>query len=308
MLTTLAAVLISALAILLVVIVGVWWRQERIAYQPPTQWPPSPADVRRIDYVAADGQSLFAFVVEAGRPPAGIVLAFHGNADLAVWQIPRARELARRLGWCIVLAEYRGYGGLGGEPSYLGVRDDARAAWRAARQIGREFETPVPRYALFGHSLGSAVATELATEIASGMPTMDGEGSVSPTAVIALVLQSPFTSARDMVRIVSTRPVQLVWKIISRVHYDTRSGLRNTTAPVSIAHGARDWLVPAAMGQELFTGARVPGQLLVVDRAGHNDVADVGGESYWRWLSAALSDRPASCLEAGSTPRTETLD
>ena len=308
MLTTLAAVLISALVMVLVMIVGVWWRQERIAYQPPTQWPPSPANVRRIDYVAADGQSLFAFVVEAGRPPVGILLAFHGNADLAVWQIPWARELAHRLGWCVVLAEYRGYGGLGGEPSYLGIRDDARAAWRAVRQIGRELETAVPRYALFGHSLGSAVATELATEIASDTPTVDSEGRSSPPAVIALVLQSPFTSARDMARIVSTRPVQLVWKIISRVHYDTRSGLRDMTARVSIAHGARDWLVPATMGKELFTGARVAGQLIVVDRAGHNDVADVGGEAYWRWLSAALSDRPAFCLEAGSTPRIETSD
>ena len=307
MLTTLAVLLIGGLVMVLGMIGGVWWRQERIAYQPPLQYPHSPSNVRRIEYTAADGQQLFAFILLPEAPPVGVLLAFHGNADLAVWQIPWAEELTRRTGWCVILAEYRGYGGLRGEPSYVGVREDARAAWHAARRGAADLEIHAPVFALFGHSLGSAVATELAAEIAHGALDTDREDIVSST-VCALLLQSPFTSARDMVRIVSTRPVQLLWAIISRVHYDTRAWLRELSTPISIAHGGRDWLVPVAMGRELFTNARVPGQLLIVDAAGHNDVAEMGGNAYWQWASGALSAHARAFVQAESIYRTETLD
>jgi hypothetical protein len=42
------------------------------------------------------------------------------------------------------------------------------------------------------------------------------------------------------------------------------------------------------MGREVFAAARHPGELLVVNGAGHNDVAEVGGEKYWSWLERAL--------------------
>ena len=307
MLTTLAAVLISTLVMVILMVGGVWWRQERIAYQPPRQWPASPANIRRIEYAAADGQQVFAFVLEPDDDvPVGVLLAFHGNADLAVWQIPWAREVARRTGWCVMLAEYRGYGGLGGEPSYRAIREDARAAWRTAQRVARELD--VAAFALFGHSLGSAVATELAAEIAGLVDESDTDASASGRVVHVLLLQSPFTSARDMARIVSTPPVQMLWKMIARVHYDSRGWLGEIATPVSIAHGARDWLVPVAMGCELIARARTPGRLLVVDQAGHNDVAEVGGDVYWRWLTDALTDCLASSLGAGSTRRIETSD
>ena len=308
MLTTLAVASFAALILMVVMIGGVWWRQERIAYQPPREWPRAPAHVRRIDYAAADGQPLFAFVIEPAVPPTGVLLAFHGNADLAVWQVPWAEEIARRSGWCVVLAEYRGYGGLSGTPDYLSVREDARAAWRTAQRLAGELQMPAPAFALFGHSLGSAVATELAAEIADASPTTRAPDRARQEDIVALLLQSPFTSARDMVRIVSTRPVQLMWKLIARVHYDTRSRLADIDTPIWIAHGARDWLVPIGMGRELFDRARVPGQLLVAEHAGHNDVAEASGERYWRWVHRALSERPRPSLETESIRHTETPD
>jgi hypothetical protein len=44
------------------------------------------------------------------------------------------------------------------------------------------------------------------------------------------------------------------------------------------------------MGRQVYGAARRRGELLVVDGAGHNDVADVGGERYWRWLADAVRD------------------
>ena len=312
MLTILAAVLTAGLLIVVTMVGSVWWHQERIAYQPPSERAVSPDDVRRSNYAAVDGQRLLAYVVEPDAEPnvvpEGVLLVFHGNADLAVWQIPWAREVARRTGWAVFLAEYRGYGGLDGKPTYAGIAEDARAAWSAARTYARHrLGGDQPAFGLYGHSLGSGVAAELASEIQQSWAAGTGSNAVSSgERIVTLVFQSPFTTARDMARIVSTRPVQLLWRFISRIHYDTRAQFKTITAPIWIAHGSRDWLVPVWMGRELFACAQSPGGLLVVDGAGHNDVAELGGDAYWRWLANALNVRHSALHEAISTPRTET--
>lgn len=300
MLTLLATVTVGAILLTAAMVGVVWWRQERIAYQPPAYRSSVPSDVRRIHYTASDGQQLLGYLVEPSCIHGGVLIAFHGNADLASFQIPWAAEVARRNGWYVLLAEYRGYGGLVGSPSYLGLREDARAAWRAARHFAStHLSLSTPAFAFFGHSLGSGVAAELAAEIESS------EDADLHHSVCAVLLQSPFTSARDMARIVSTRPVQWLWRLIARVHYDSRARVNEIRSPIWIAHGVRDWLVPVSMGRELFARARVPGQLLVVEHAGHNDVVDVGGELYWQWMSEALAAQSTSVNELQSTLRTE---
>jgi hypothetical protein len=42
------------------------------------------------------------------------------------------------------------------------------------------------------------------------------------------------------------------------------------------------------MGLEVYAAARQKGQLLIVEKAGHSDVAEVAGEEYWKWINAAL--------------------
>jgi pimeloyl-ACP methyl ester carboxylesterase len=203
-----------------------------------------------------------------------MVVVFHGNADLAGWWVPWGEEVARRTGWSVLLAEYRGYAGIDGAPTYERSALDARAAWDVA--TGTLGARPAD-VAIFGHSLGSAVATELATTLAR-------EGR----APRALLLQSPFTSARAMARIIVARPLLVAWSVISRVHFDTEEKVRALDLPVSVAHGERDLLVPIRMGRAVHAAARAQGELLVVPGAGHNDVDDVGGDAYWRWLERAL--------------------
>src|SRR5687767_8580814 len=279
MVLTLVAVAVGALLLVALSVGAVWWRQERIAYQPPAENPAPPRGVKRVDFVASDEQPLYAYVIE---PPEGtsaaigMLIAFHGNADLATWQIDWAREIARRANWCVMLAEYRGYGGLLGAPDYEGVRRDARATWDVACEMVASSRPLV----VFGHSLGSAIAVELATEL------IDQGAAALP---VMLLLQSPFTSAREMARIVSTRPVHALWNLIARVHYDTREKLARLALPVWIAHGERDWLVPVAMGRELHETCRLPGQLLLVSDAGHNDVDQRGATTYWQWMIDALA-------------------
>ena len=199
----LRSVLTAAILVAVVFFVGVLALQERMAYQPPRVVEPTPAGAERVDYVAADGQPLYAYVIPAESSASGpprILLAVHGNADLAAWIAPWAREVARRTGRAVVLAEYRGYGGLTGSPSAPGVRADSRAALEFVRaRFGAGAHV-----AYYGHSLG------------------------------------------------------------------------------------RDGIVPTKMGRAVFDAAKDKGELLIVPGGAHNDVADVGGDAYWSWITRAL--------------------
>jgi uncharacterized protein len=280
MLITLGVSVALLVAALVVILVLLWWHQERIVFQPGGPPFPSGYGAERFAYRADDGQELFAYVLGLERTAAaphtpGAVIAFHGNADLAAWLIPWGTEVARRTGRIVVLPEYRGYGGLPGTPAVEGVRRDARAALALVHDSLR---VDPARVALFGHSLGTAVAVELAAGVA---------GAEKPER---LVLQAPFTSARDMGLRIIARPLELVWGFISRVHYDTEALVRALEVPVWVIHGERDFVVPARMGERVFAAAKVKGGLLLVGDAGHNDVAEIAGEEYWLWLERALAN------------------
>lgn len=272
MLTILVTVAIIAIAVFGIIAVMLWRQQERIVFQPPPPPHPSVQRARRIDFHAADGQPLLAYLVGDAASSNGLVIVFHGNADLAAWQAPWASEVARRTGRAVLLAEFRGYGGLPGEPTYLGSSLDARAAWAVARD---SLGVPPERIALFGHSLGSAIAAELAREH-------------SPEV---LVLVSPLTSVRDMARRLSPAATLLYWARAVRVHYDTEAIVRSLEAPVWVAHGVNDEVIPLAMGKRVFEAARRKGELLIIGGAGHNDVVERADERYWTWLTRALGAR-----------------
>ena len=281
-------VLIAAgLALLYVGLLVLLWRfQEQIVFQPPRGVAPSDVSARQVHYAAEDGTSLFAFIVGDCNPTSTLVLAFHGNADLARWFVPWASELARTANTCVMIPEYRGYDGLGGNPSYAASAYDARAALAFARDsLGVRSDHLV----YYGHSLGTAIATELA---ASDPPR-------------ALVLQSPFTSARDMSRRLSVPGVSAFWALISRVHFETANRVRALTMPVSVAHGDKDLIIPIEMGRTVFNAAKHPGELLVVPGAGHNDVAEIGGRAYWTWLAHAVhaGDPASPSLDARAKTR-----
>jgi pimeloyl-ACP methyl ester carboxylesterase len=136
----------------------------------------------------------------------------------------------------------------------------------------------------FGHSLGSAIAAELAA-------------TIHPHA---LVLQAPFSSARAMASRMIVPGLRAFFRLISRVHFDTLARVAGTTAPVWVVHGDRDVVVPVRMGREVFAAAACPGELLIVRGAGHNDVAEIGGTAYWSWLTRAVRSEPANLAIRGA--------
>lgn len=265
------AIMFSVLVALFVVAsILAWIFQERVAFQPERPPFPEAGITPRVDYTASDGQKLFAYVVGDPQHASGLVLAFHGNADLAVRQIEWAQEIVDRTGLAVMLTEYRGYMGLKGKPTYEGSRLDSEAAYAFARE---KLGVPEDRFAFFGHSLGTAIAAELAVR--------------HPPR--ALLLEAPFTSAHDMAALVTGRWLSsLLWPAISRLHFDTRSLVESLSVPVSVSHGGQDKVIPNRMGKEVFGAARVNGEWLFVPAAPHSDVSEVGGEAYWQWIEKSL--------------------
>lgn len=269
----LLVVLIVA-AVYVLVVALLWLNQERIVFQPPPASGVATLDVgrervRQVSYRAEDGAQLFGFVV--GNPDRAdqLLIAFHGNADLARLLIPWAQTASRLAGIAVLLPELRGYDGIPGRPTYIDAARDARAARLFVKE---QLSISDSRVAYFGHSLGSAIATELATE---SVPT-------------ALLLQAPFSSARDMAKRMAVPGLFIFFPLVSRVHYDTEARVRELQTPVSVAHGLRDMIVPARMGRRVYEAAAVKGPLLLVSSAGHNDIGEQAPTEYWNWLRTAI--------------------
>lgn len=273
------SLLIGIAALYLIVLIAAWRMQERIVWQPPRLVVQPEASAQRIEYASDDGQPLFAYLVGDPARAKGLLIAYHGNADLAAWRVPWAAEAARRTGWAVLVPEYRGYGGLTGSSSYASSQRDARATYRVVRE---QLIGDTTRVALYGHSLGSAVAAELASD--------------HPPA--ALLLEAPFTSARDMARAMFVVPIAAAWRAIARVHFDTRAAVASLDVPVSVVHGDRDGIIPVGMGRAVHAAARLPGELLIVRGAGHNDVTDAAGDAYWEWMRRALDHHEAAKVTA----------
>src|SRR4051812_31720035 len=67
-----------------------WRNQERVVFQPPLFGAAELVDSARVEFPASDGHPLIGYVVRPAAPSTTVVIAFHGNADIAAWLIPWA--------------------------------------------------------------------------------------------------------------------------------------------------------------------------------------------------------------------------
>lgn len=193
-----------------------------------------------------DGVELHGWYVPAAKPR-GTVLFMHGNAGNISHRLDYV-AMFQRLGYNLLIFDYGGYGNSSGSPSEQGTYLDAEAAWAYLVQVKHE---PACRIALFGESLGGAVAAQLATR--------------HPPA--ALVLASSFTSVPDLgQQLYPWLPVR--W--LARIRYDARASLQQAHAPLLVAHSPQDEIIPYAHGQALFAVASDPKTFLDL-AGGHND-------------------------------------
>ncbi len=256
---------VGLLAIYTLVVFGAWYSQRRLMYFPdPARVLPASiglAGVSETVITAPDGVTLVTWTAKA-RPGMPTLLYFHGNAGNLASRANRVRRYTDA-GFGLLMLSYRGYGGSGGSPSEANNVTDARVAYDRLTAQGIK-----PRdIVLYGESLGTGVAVQLAAEKPVG----------------AVILDAPYTSMVEMAALaypfIPVRPL-----LVDR--YESDRHIAKVKAPVLVLHGIRDGVIPVAMGRALYAKANEPKRLETYPEGRHTDLDDHGAfAAVQRWLA-----------------------
>jgi len=241
--------------------------QARLVFFPDRAMVATPADIglgfEEVFLPATDGPRLHAWFVPA--PEARYTVLFcHGNAGNISHRLDSIR-IFHDLGLAVLIFDYRGYGRSEGHPSESGTYADAAGAYR---YLVDERGVAPGDIILFGRSLGSAVAVELASRVEAR----------------ALIAESAFTRLPDVGQ--RAYPVLPV-KWLSTIRYDSLSRIGRVEVPKLFVHSTADDIIPYDLGRRLYEAASEPKQF--VDISGdHNSGFIVSGGHYTDALRAFL--------------------
>ena len=197
------------------------------------------------------------------HPSGPIILFFHGNGEIAQ-DYNDIGPLFNQLGINFIVADYRGYGSSGGNPTVSAMMADCHTIldfvlnWQAENGYGG------PRIAM-GRSLGSASALELA---ATRGGRIDG-----------LVVESGFAWAGPLLRRLGVDP--------DRIGFEESGGFANVDKiakvrkPTVIIHAEFDAIIPFSDGEALFAAGAAEDKVLIkIPGANHNDIFMRGLDRY----------------------------
>jgi fermentation-respiration switch protein FrsA (DUF1100 family) len=213
-----------------------------------------------IDHRAADGSAVRLNGLWLAQPDADapVLLYLHG----ARWNVRSSAARMRRLhslGFAVLGIDYRGFGeSTDTLPSQAMAVEDARAAWDwlARAHPGRA------RY-VFGHSLGGAIAVELAAQ------AQDAAG---------VIVEGTFTSIADVVASMRWGWLPLGPLITQR--FASIEKVAELRSPLLVVHGSDDKLIPPQLGRALYEQAREPKRFVLVEGGSHHNTNALGQDAY----------------------------
>lgn len=229
-----------------------------------------------VSFQSKDGTRLSGWFIPAVGTPAGTVIHFHGNAQNMTAHFGFVSWLPEQ-GFNLFVFDYRGYGKSAGSSDRRGVYEDSLAAldYIAARPgIDRN------RLFVLGQSLGGANA-------------IAAVGSRPPGGIRAVVIESAFSSYRDIVRdkiadipLLSLLRTPLSFLLIGNGFSPDAAVAAISPTPLLIIHGTGDRVVPYSQGKRLFELAREPKQLWTIEGGDHTGAFEDPGSEYRQRLVA----------------------
>jgi len=194
-----------------------------------------------------DNQTINALWFKPSQKAKGLVIYFHGNADnLQRWG-SYAVDITQ-LGYEVLMIDYRGYGKSSGTPNEHALYDDARLVWNWAKE-----KTEHQKVVIYGRSLGSALATHLATEVQPDL----------------LILETPFDELKNasMLR-------YLFYFVPLKTKFATKEYLGKVKGKIVIFQGTDDWVVSLASAEGLKPMLKETDEFVIIPEGGHRNLRD----------------------------------
>ncbi|AOW13913.1 alpha/beta hydrolase [Hydrogenophaga crassostreae] len=233
-----------------------WWRGEEAAAGMSDRW---------VDFTSREtGQPVrlhglwLANDRLARDSKAPVMLYLHGARFNVTGSAFRARRM-QELGFSVLSVDYRGFGKSSSElPSETMAVEDARAAWD---WLGREYPGR-PRY-IFGHSLGGAIAIELAAQVEDEAGTL---------------VEGSFTSIPDVVSSYKWGWLPVGPLITQR--FEAVKRVADIGSPLLVVHGSEDRTIAPELGKRLFDAAKGQKRFELVEGGSHHNTNAVGQPQY----------------------------
>lgn len=204
-------------------------------------------------YIPADGADVW-------------VLFLHGNASTIASRMNVAHvERLHGLGVNVFTPEYRGFNGLPGVPTEASVGADAKAGYDYLRN---QLHVTTDRLAIFGWSLGAAVAVGLASEAEARTVILEG----APASIVDIGQQ---------------RYPMFPIKWIIRNPFNAIQRVAQVRAPLLFLHSPEDTVVPFSEGKRLFEAATAP-KTFVEIRGSHVESSEMDRDVFYGAVREAL--------------------
>ena len=196
------------------------------------------------------------FAADDARAP--VLLYLHGARRNIAGSAFRIRQM-QQLGFSVLAVDYRGFGRSSDElPSETLVYEDARAAWA---WLARKY--PQHSRYIFGHSLGGAIAVQLATEVE------DSKG---------LIVEGTFTSIPDVFQSMKWGWLPIAPLITQR--FDSAEKIARVRSPLLVVHGSNDSLIRPELGRALYERGAAPKRFVLVEGGTHYSTNGMGQQLY----------------------------
>jgi len=191
------------------------------------------------------------------------LLFCHGNAGNIQDRLDKL-QLLHQIGLDLFIIDYRGFGKSQAQPSEKGFYLDALAAYDYL--VNSRHIAPA-QIILYGESLGTAVAIDLASQRKVG----------------ALILEGAFSCGRDMAK----RMYPFLPKFLFSNIFDSLTKIKKIDAPKLFLHSRSDTTVPFALADKLYRAAQEPKEFIELS-GGHNDAFLVSPEKFISSISAFI--------------------
>lgn len=243
-----------------------WQQQNRLLYKPSHSLQTTP-ESHNLPYeevwipTGADRtEHLHSWWLPKRKHRIGTLIYFHGAGLNIGYNVTQAYWL-RKLGFDVLLAEYRGYGLSEGKfPTEQSFYADAEAA---LGYLTNELNISTGEILVYGHSLGGAIAIDLASK----HPDLAG-----------IIVQNTFTSMTAMV----ARSAYARWFPVQHIlhqRFDSLQKVRQLQVPMLLIHSTGDPMIPVGMGKKLHKSASGPKELILYKANVHHNAVGVLKES-----------------------------